>query len=77
MSAIPERKNAVAETNILVGDADRSDARASHACLAVGDDSDEGGREDTPLSLSCGTDGQITTNTLLDIMAHKKRHVLS
>ena len=54
MSAIPERKNAVAETNILVGDADRSDARASHACLAVGDDSDEGGREDTPLSLSRG-----------------------
>ena len=29
------------------------------------------------MSLSCGTDGQITTNTLLDIMAHKKRHVLS
>ena len=51
--------------------------RASHACLAVGDE--RGGREDTPLSLSCGTDGQITTNTLLDFMpskAHKKKLTL-
>ena len=64
------RKNAVAETNILEM---QIVMRASHACLAVGDE-----RRRIHLCLSrVGTDGQITTNTLLDIMAHKKRHVLS
>ena len=68
------RKNA-AETNIL--EMQIEVMRASHACLAVGDERG-GGRIHLCLS-RCGTDGQITTNTLLDFMpseAHKKKLTL-